>query len=143
CMKKITGFLLVLVCSHATAGRVDDCLLEKLKVAAATVTAGELRAACESGALQTEVIPGVAPLEGEVSRARFRMLRERDIQWSSYVLTAHKQNYILPWTHAEEQNPIYVTSGDEELAEQDEAKFQLSIKVPLTDNSLFVEGDSL
>lgn len=123
------------------ADNVDDCMKEKLESAVTTTTIGELREACGRNHLQTEVVH-IADNE-PISTAKARLYRERDTQWSPYILTAHKQNYFLPYTHVDKQNSIYQLSGDKELAEQDEAKFQLSIKIPLVENGLFVEGDSL
>lgn len=133
--------VLLLGITTAKADDVGDCVAQKAKTATATTTVGELKAACSGGALQTEVVQSTNNMP--VSTAKIRLIRERDTQWSPYILTAYKQNYILPYTHVNEQNPIYQTSGDAELADQEEAKFQLSIKVPLTENSLFMEGDSL
>lgn len=120
---------------------LDDCVAEKLKTAISSATVGELKAACESSASDTTAIQAA---DGRpVSTAKARLIRERDTQWSPYILTAHKQNYILPYTHVDAQNPIYTTSGDEPLTDETEAKFQLSIKIPLAENDLFIEGDSL
>lgn len=77
------------------------------------------------------------------SAARERVREERSTQWSPHVLTAYKQNYILPYTYVDEQNPIYVTSGDRELTDHEEAKFQISFKFPFNKNPLFVDGDAL
>lgn len=146
-LRKITTMAVFSGALAAYGGEVDTCLTEKLKAVSADTTVGELRTACGLPLLQTESVStaeqDVESAGPSVSRAKQRLIRERDTQWSPYVLTAYKQNYILPWTYADEQNPIYTTSGDDELAEQKEAKFQLSVKIPLAENSLLVEGDSL
>jgi phospholipase A1 len=119
-----------------------DCLVEQLEQAAAGVTAAEIRAVCreriDQAVTAATVIPEVAP-----SAARERMREERSTQWSPHVLTAHKQNYILPYTYVTEQNPIYSTTNDSELADHEEAKFQISFKFPLNERPLLVNGDAL
>jgi len=147
-MKKFYATLFLLFeAMMAQADNMDNCMAEKLKTAVTTTTVGELRAACTDGALQAQVIQPNAEIKDNdgqpVSTAKARLNRERDTQWSPYILTAHKQNYFLPYTHADKQNSIYQVSGDTELTEQAEAKFQISIKTPLVENGLFVEGDSL
>jgi len=137
----------------AQAMTLDRCLLEKMKTSVSTMTVGEIKEACiaehgqESTRLSTEAVNTsdvITDKNGEqVSAAKARLLRERETKWSPYVLTAHKQNYILPYTHNSKLNPIYTLSGDENLQEKEEAKFQLSVKVPLADNDLFFKDDSL
>lgn len=125
----------------AHAGDFESCMADKLKTASYAVTVGELKAACQAAVPDVETMPLTD--KQTVSTAKLRLIRERDTEWSPYILTAHKQNYILVYSWVDSQNPIYTTSGDEELMENAEAKFQLSIKVPLAENDLFVEGDSL
>lgn len=135
------GFVLLLGGAVVQADSIDDCVADKIKTAISTTTIGELREACSGNTLQTEVAPSAD--SKPVSVAKARLIRERDTQWLPYILTAYKQNYILPYTHVDQQNPIYIVNGEKELSDQEEAKLQLSIKVPLTENELFVNGDSV
>jgi phospholipase A1 len=123
----------------ACADAMQTCLLRKLDSGSGDATAREMRAACLA-----EIGSSAAPITTEkISAARERVQRERSTQWSPYVLSAHRQNYILVYSHVDEQNPIYITSGDRELAEKKEVKFQVSFKFPLTQDDLFVHGDAV
>lgn len=147
--------ILSLLTGHLVqASTLDRCMLEKIKSAVSTMTVGEIKEAClaEQGktsvANSSEIIRNnnatITDHNGQpVSAMRARLLRERETKWSPYVLTAHKQNYILPYTYNSKTNPVYVLSNDRDLQENEEAKFQLSVKVPLADNDLLVDGDSL
>jgi phospholipase A1 len=74
-----------------------------------------------------------------------RMQNERATQFSDWVITPHKQNYVLPFiTSSDINKEAYRTlDGFEENLEESEAKFQLSLKVPLNTGDLLVEGDAL
>jgi len=139
--KKIVFSVLLSVVAAAHSDNSDDCLVKKLKNSASTTTVGELKSACTDTAIDSGEVTDHA---GRViSTSKARLLREQETQWSPYVLTAYKQNYILLYTHADGQNPIYGISGDSQFAEKDEAKFQLSVKVPLAESGLLLKGDSL
>jgi len=72
-----------------------------------------------------------------------RFLAERQTQWNRHTITAHKQNYILPYTHSDKLNrEAYKFNSDwaDEIKHY-EAKFQLSIKVPLTSKPIFTDSD--
>lgn len=128
--------------------------MNKLKNAISTMTAGEIKEAClsdtsaKTSEIATEIInesDTITDNKGQpISASKARLIRERETAWSPHVLTAHKQNYILPYTYTKENNPIYDTTGGLNLAEKnEEAKFQLSIKIPIIESDIFVEGDSL
>lgn len=118
------------------------CLLDKLDTASDRATLADIRALC--GEKIESSSPDASAADGRhVSAARKRVLAQSSTQWSPHVLTAHRQNYILPYTYVDEQNPVYKTTNDEELADNREAKFQLSFKFPLNQNPLFVDGDAL
>nr|WP_269468606.1 phospholipase A [Alteromonas sp. ASW11-130] len=72
-------------------------------------------------------------------------MSERKTEFNPYVITPHKMNYILPaWkTNAINRQTYRSLQGYEENLEDTEAKFQLSLKVPLNTDSMFVEGDGL
>ena len=133
----------------ASADALRDCLLEQMEKAAGSVTADQMRAHCNArsdsspatndGTITSSQSAKSVPL----SAARQRLIEERSTQWSPHVLTAYKQNYILPYTYVDEQNSIYNVTGDEELADNQEAKFQISFKFPLNQKSLLIDGDAL
>lgn len=75
-----------------------------------------------------------------------RLLHERDSDENPFSMTAHKMNYILPYTYARNINrAVYSEIDKDGLAENfkhEEAKFQLSLKYPVLQN-MFYEGDHL
>ncbi len=116
------------------AQTLDKCIKERLKTAEPTITVGELRQECE---LQ------LAPAHQEEPEVFKRLAMERRTEWNPFVITPHKQNYILPFTYMEEPNNRPYEVLGEDLLDNKEVKLQISLKVPLTDRDLFVTGDSL
>lgn len=80
--------------------------------------------------------------KNELSALDKRMKIERDTRFQPYVITPHKPNYILPvaYNHKPNNAPVDV-SRDGEL-DNNEIKFQFSMKFPIIDN-LFGEHGSL
>lgn len=74
-----------------------------------------------------------------------RILAERRTQWNRFVITPHKRNYFLPFTHTKRVNrEAYEQTGDwAEAMKHYEAKFQFSLKIPLNQADLFRENDGL
>ncbi len=146
----MTTRLLLLAClawsGAVGASTLEQCLAERLKTAGDEVTVGQLRRQCQSQlaapALEQASVQAVQQAPAP-SRATQRLQQEKSLDWQRFALTAHKQNYILPYTYAKEQNAIYSRSGDQELADHQEAKFQISFKVPVAPQNLLAEGDSL
>ncbi|MGB0938063.1 MAG: phospholipase A [Colwellia sp.] len=70
---------------------------------------------------------------------------ERKNAFDPYIITPHKLTYILPITYTNSVNRApYFDEGDfDEKLDNKEAKFQVSLKVPLTQASIFNEGDSI
>jgi phospholipase A1 len=147
------GLCSLLVNLNIYADSYNTCLINKMKDAISSMTVGEIKEACLAEQSANKDIPAaeiisntdvIVDSDGQpVSSAKARLIRERETAWSPHVLTAHKQNYILPYTHTDKINPIYQLTGDEKLEDKEEAKFQISIKVPLVESDIFVEGDRL
>ncbi len=110
--------------------RMEDCLQIRAMSANDQRTSADIKAEC------LQLVEGHHIPE--------RMLASKSAETNAYVLTPHRQNYILPWTHNEfpNQEP-YRLSGDENLVQHSEAKFQLSIKSPLASQDLLVNNDAL
>ena len=119
----------------AVADPLDQCLLSQLKLASADTTIGQLRDLCDQDI-------DVVHQHGALSH---RIMRERKTQFDPYVITPHKMNYLLPFTMTDSVNrEVYGALGDwSDNIVQTEAKFQLSIKVPLNSSELFVANDGL
>ncbi len=113
------------------------CLAKKVETAPDLTTVAELRDTC------TKELKGSAPavIEMQESLAKRRLQEEIHTEQNPYLLTAYKQNYILPWSYVTEQNPIYSDNGL--YVNHAEAKFQFSFRFPLSSRDLFVKGDGL
>ena len=74
-----------------------------------------------------------------------RLESEQQTQFKEWVITPHKPNYFLPiLTSSRINKEAYRTlDGFEENLEGNEAKFQLSLKVPLNTGDMLFEGDGL
>ena len=74
-----------------------------------------------------------------------RLAQERTEEDNPYFITPHKMNYILPISHTDNFNEE-VYNGETDWVENfndSEIKFQLSLKVPLNLDDLFIENDAL
>lgn len=59
---------------------------------------------------------------------------ERQTRFQKFVLTPHKQNYILPLTYNDSPNLDVIDPAIDGDISKTEVKFQLSIKVPVAEN---------
>jgi len=160
---KITLLSLGLAFSQAqaqTGSELDACLLAALKSADATATAAQIRTACLTKAQATDM-PQVKGMDSDkaalvqISRTDTgaiangmiseRLIAERNTAFDPFVITPHKMNYLLPASITDDINTdVYrgVDSWSENLTNT-EAKFQLSIKVPLNRQDMLLPGDGL
>ena len=67
---------------------------------------------------------------------------ERGTRFKSFVLTPHKPNYLLPITYNKKPNNAPVDIARDGELDNNEIKFQLSVKFPLAEN-LFGKKGSL
>ncbi|NQZ22704.1 MAG: phospholipase A [Colwellia sp.] len=125
----------------ADDNNINECLLSELKASAQHVTVKQLYLLCEKKLSEQQAVNKPVKL-GVISR---RIIQERKTEFDPYVLTPHKMNYILPVLTTDKINrSAYEDFGDwSEHIEEVEAKFQISLKVPLNNNDLFVKGDGL
>lgn len=144
CQPLLAIFALVVFAGHSPLVRANDitinqCLQTKVLTASNDHRIGELKQQC-----QQELAPlaNVIKNKGAISK---RILAEQQTEFDPYVITPHDMNYIMPFsvTSAINRNAYSkVDHWSENLAEQ-EARFQLSIKVPLNSDPLFTQGDGL
>lgn len=131
-----------------------QCVFEELKKAHDSTTIAELKALCQQEEeLEEETSPEAEVLdlstllpstedkaEGVISR---RAKAEASTAFNPYVITPHKMNYILPVSVTDNINlDPYRTTTDwaDDLADT-ETKLQLSFKVPLNKDDIFVKDD--
>ena len=128
--------------SANTADQQQRCANEYLLNGDASMTLADVRQACRQ--LQIESLVEVKSIEkiGNISK---KFDREKKSALQPYVLTPHKLNYILPamMTNAINKEAYGLFNGYEENLEDIESKFQLSLKVPLNHQSLFIDGDGV
>lgn len=116
------------------ASTVDDCILEGVKDAGGDSLLVTLRENCER-------------LDDASPEVPQRMIEEKNTEYNPYVITPHRQNYILPFTFMDNpnQSPYQqgIYPGHDEPMNKQEVKLQLSIKIPLTYNRLMTENDGI
>jgi phospholipase A1 len=127
-----------------------DCVMQHFINADASLTLADVRKRCNADNVtekeveiaKLSVTPDSVTAPGAISR---RIIKERQTEFEPYVLTPHKINYMLPafTTNAINKGAYSGFDGYEDNLENVEAKFQLSLKVPLNYNSMLIEGDGL
>jgi len=136
----VVSALACLLFSMSAFGELNEsmkkCLLMAITQAKSTATVGELKQQCQESAVDKDVKLGA------ISK---RMIAEHQLAFDPYVITPHKMNYILPASISNGINKTAYKSFGEwsENLEDIEAKFQLSIKVPLNTKSILNHGDGL
>lgn len=114
----------------------EQCIQEQLEDGDPTMTLGEVRSLC----LQNNGIT----VDRKLSAARERLAMERRTEWNPFVITPHRLNYFLPYTYASglSEEPYGGVFEGEELKNQ-EAKLQISMKVPLNYGDLLFKNDAV
>ncbi len=120
------------------ADELTDCIVNTVQSASESMTVGEVREQCRA---QSEFIAdtqGVPDDDGRRSSAiQRRFVSEFDTMDRPYTLTAHRPNYVLPYTYNSRPNSApfdFLDSGD--VVKREEAKFQVSFKFPVTHDLL-------
>lgn len=149
---------ILLMCSFASSAvehklsMYDQCLLKRMQTADKTDTVGSVRQYCLEMQKQHIVANhedkenGVTPLaEREFGALGKRIIGERMREFDPFVIIPHRMNYILPvyWSSNINTDAYHeVDSWPQNLSDL-EAKFQLSLKVPLNTEPVFNFGDGL
>jgi phospholipase A1 len=123
----LSGMLLIPV-AGVNASATDACLADAVRNAETGATAETIVSRCQG----VETIPE-------------RALQERLTEHNDFILTPHKPTYILPFTVMDEPNQEPFSLAEiydvEDWIDEKEAKFQISIKVPLTFKPLLSDDD--
>ncbi|MDT0594881.1 phospholipase A [Glaciecola petra] len=128
--------------------KLDKCVVEQFKSANDETTIAQIKEICERKIAAKDIerqsieTPNTFERTGIGSR---RVMQEKQTQFDPYVITPHHVNYILPaiTTNNLNRDVYFFFGGAEENFENVEAKFQVSIKVPLNYTSMLIEGDGL
>lgn len=128
------------------AATESDCINNQVAYSAAEVTLGEIRTICKAQSDLEEddsvIIRGKTVQAGLMTK---RVIEERQHDTSEFVLTPYRMNYILPVYTTNQINPEVYRNLDarDEGYKEVEAKFQLSLKLPLSYHSLLFDGDRI
>ncbi|MDG1750626.1 MAG: phospholipase A, partial [Thalassotalea sp.] len=117
-----------------------ECLYDEINISGKTKTLKELEAYCEK-----KMFTDIEGDNTELGLISTRLIKEQKTLSNPYVLTPHKMNYFLPATYSNDINTApyknYSNWGDN--LDSTEAKFQISVKVPLNHGDLFIKGDKV
>lgn len=116
-----------------------DCLRKAIGHPSAVLSPSELAAICQSANQQAQ------DSGRQVSAFEVRRSDERNTEFDPYIITPHRLNYVLPVLTTDSINSEAYDAFDEfsQNITDVEAKFQLSLKVPLTYGDIFLEGDEI
>lgn len=136
--KRWLSLFLLALTSPVLADGIGDCVVESVQRASDTTTVGELRALCRDQretTTQSKQQHTGSDVENSVIRRRFDS--EFDTMDRPYTLTAHRPNFVLPYTYnAYPNNAPFEFLDSGEAVKREEAKFQVSFKLPLTHDLL-------
>lgn len=111
----------------------DNCLLRKIHMDVEQDNLQSIKQACQTESLHHSV-PNRHTLEKETEN-------------NPFVITPYRQNYILPVTQMSQVNTAPYTAdifgGKADELKDQEIKFQISFKMPLTEQGVFNEEDQL
>jgi phospholipase A1 len=147
----LIAFALVLLAPLAVAQMATkNCVMQQYAQGDESLTLAHIRNLCSPKILVEEKVEVASqsmtadsePTPGAITH---RILMERQTQFQPYVITPHRKNYILPIMTSTAINKEAYSSFDgyEDNLENIEAKLQISFKVPLNYDSMFVEDDAL
>lgn len=138
-MRNMLGLLcLMLFSASCFAENVTDaCILKTIKSSTTALTFEQIKEICDTDT--------IFPSHFKKGRIANRIISEKRTAFDPYVITPHKMNYILPVNYTNKVNrEVYESVNDwSEHLTNTEAKFQLSIKVPLNTQKLFTRNDGL
>jgi len=153
--KSLSFALLMIVSTQAYAKKTADtqlqykekfeaCLFSEIKSADKDATFAGVEELCEIKMAES-IITAKNSQVIKLGALAHRMIKENRSAFDPYIITPHKMNYILPAsiTNAINKEAYKAFPSWSENFEDVEAKFQLSIKVPLLTSNLFVAGDQL
>ena len=122
----------------------EICLFKAIKSADKNATLAEIETQCEQQIVRNILKDG-SDQDIELGALSHRIIRERRTAADPYVLSPHKMNYILPFSIVDNINreayQEFSTWADD--LKDVEAKFQISLKIPLLTGHWLNEGDQL
>ncbi|GAB2693670.1 phospholipase A [Aliiglaciecola aliphaticivorans] len=135
------------ICHGGQLSEYELCILDRVKGSGSIDTVEAIKKECrkhvENDKRQNLSSVDVPKRENGVLTQRLR--KEQQTEFEPYVITPHRRNYIQPMLTTNDINHEQYAQieGYERNLEDYEAKFQLSLKVPLSKSSLLFEEDKL
>ena len=146
----LTGILFSVSSVIADDLSEEKCLLAEIARSDAQTRVDQVRLFCQRGdSSGSEVLDTDKSLDGvsDDSLLTQRIKREKTLANNRNSITPHKRNYFLPITYVDEPNEAPFRGADGGLSDEDqldnqEAKFQFSLKVPLF-SSVIMDDDNI
>lgn len=147
-------FLLIgSIVANADEVSYEQCVLSAVGNTKSSETVSQIRTRCLAVSSTTDLTVS-APVDtveivastrksGALSN---RIRAERKLQNNRFALIAHKQNYLLPVSHTSKINRDAYDFAEKTYTDelsQTEAKLQISLKVPMNNEDIFLEGDGV
>jgi len=144
------GWLFLTPLQAQSLSEMDLCLLKQLQQAEDGVSVGELKSACEAALAEQPVqldSPLMAeeavipePVESGESLVSQRMEAEKATRFNPFVMSPHKQNYVLLASYNNTPNyEIYNIPASN--FDRVEMKFQFSFKMPVIEGLFGTQAD--
>jgi len=127
---------------QAEANRLEACLLASIQTATADTTIGTLRSDCKRSVTKaTQSEPQSLPDE-RLTLMEERILVDQMNFNRSYVISAFQPNYFMAtYSGNPNEEPFSSLSSGEDILDNGEAKFQVSIKAPIWRNIFSTNND--
>ncbi len=151
-----TGLLIhcLVLCGYAFAAPPADeataCVMALYQGGDDTMTLAEMRQQCAVKTAAEQPVKDSATTKAASEQVKpglisQRLYNESRTQFEPFVITPHRMNYVLPVysTNTINRLPYENVNGYQENLAEVEAKYQLSFKVPLLQEDLFIDGDAL
>ena len=121
---------------------MERCLLESMEAAAPDITIGELRAQCERiVAKSTNAKPQDVQNE-KMTPVQERMFEDQISYSRDFVISAFQPNYLIAtYSVNPNEKPFDPLFPDEDILDNAEVKFQVSIKAPVWRNMFGTNSD--
>lgn len=115
----------------------DSCILNSVKGQVGDRTLAAVRDYC------LETVNATSGKKVAALEERFKL--EERTEWNRFAIIPHRRNYFLPYTHTSKINREAYSSeeGWRGNLRHSEAKLQLSFKIPVNREFIFVPGDEV
>jgi phospholipase A1 len=122
----------------------EQCIFNEIKSADKSKTLRQLEKLCEDQVAR-QILKNQDGEMIELGVLSNRVIREKRSAADPYVMTPHKMNYILPVSIVDDINrePYQNLANWNEGLKDVEAKFQVSLKIPLLTGDFLTAGDQI